>query len=570
MTASLDTIELPAVPGTSETVASPKRRLPVLPVNALLQAQQTLTAVERFAKKHDTGGVPAQEKYYRDLIPLERPRAGQQYAFQVDLDACTGCKACVSACHTLNGLDENELWRTVGLLHGGSAEEPALQTVTTSCHHCIDPACLKGCPTLAYEKDPITGIVKHLDDQCFGCEYCTLMCPYDAPKYSKARGIVRKCDMCSVRLEHGEAPACVQACPNQAISIQVVEKAEVVVACDAQSFVAGAAAPERTLPTTVYKTKKVKPSNMLPADFYRTKPEHSHPPLVVMLVLTQLSVGAFIVGFVVERLSGHALGSPVAQTAIATALSIVALAASVLHLGRPLLAWRAILGIRTSWLSREAVAFGTFALLAVGYGITATPMLARHVPGGWSVGAAAPALQDAASAAGALGIFCSMMVYVATRREQWSGVQTGLKFLGSTVLLGAATVVSVGAATSPQSESFDGVAKLLLMAVQGATLLKLSADAAVLFHSRDSRQSTFKRMACVMLGDLRTATNFRWALALAGGVVLPLVVWWLREGAEARVVTPIMMVVLLTAGELVERYLFFRAAPALRMPGGIR
>src|SRR5690349_24207245 len=128
-----------------------KRRLPVLPVAALLQTQQTLTAVERFAKQHDAGDVPAQAKYYRDLIPLEKPRPGEQYAFEVDLDACTGCKACVAACHTLNGLDEGEMWRSVGLLHGGTPAAPAQQTVTTSCHHCLEPACLSGCPTQAYE-----------------------------------------------------------------------------------------------------------------------------------------------------------------------------------------------------------------------------------------------------------------------------------------------------------------------------------------------------------------------------------------------------------------------------------
>src|SRR5258706_4530077 len=233
MTAGVATVTLPGVAGAPPAT---KRRLPVLPVASLLQAQHSLTAVERFTKDHDEGAVPAQAKYYRNLIPLERPQPGEQYAFQVDLDACTGCKACVSACHSLNGLDENEVWRTVGLLHGGTPTAPALQTVTTACHHCVDPACMHGCPTQAYEKDPITGIVKHLDDQCFGCEYCTLMCPYDAPKYNKARGIVRKCDMCSDRLEHGEAPACVQACPNQAISIQVVEKAAAGGGRDAQRF----------------------------------------------------------------------------------------------------------------------------------------------------------------------------------------------------------------------------------------------------------------------------------------------------------------------------------------------
>ena len=74
--------------------------------------------------------------------------------------------------------------------------EPYQQTVTTACHHCVEPACLEGCPVLAYEKDAETGIVRHLDDQCIGCQYCVLKCPYDVPKYSAKRGIVRKCDMC--------------------------------------------------------------------------------------------------------------------------------------------------------------------------------------------------------------------------------------------------------------------------------------------------------------------------------------------------------------------------------------
>src|SRR3954470_17041835 len=73
-------------------------------LGALLREQQTFTAVDRFARKHDACELPAQAKFYRDLIPRERPGAGQQYGFEVDLDVCTGCKACVAACHSLNGL----------------------------------------------------------------------------------------------------------------------------------------------------------------------------------------------------------------------------------------------------------------------------------------------------------------------------------------------------------------------------------------------------------------------------------------------------------------------------------
>src|SRR5215204_48695 len=110
-------------------------------IDDLLAEQRRLAAVERFARKHDRDDVPAQARYYSDLIPASSPAPGQQYAFAVDLDACTGCKACVSACHSLNGLEEHETWRNVGLIHGGTVEEPYQQTVTTACHHCLEPGC---------------------------------------------------------------------------------------------------------------------------------------------------------------------------------------------------------------------------------------------------------------------------------------------------------------------------------------------------------------------------------------------------------------------------------------------
>ncbi|MDQ3623271.1 MAG: 4Fe-4S binding protein [Verrucomicrobiota bacterium] len=69
-------------------------------IDDLLAEQQSLTAVERFSQQHERGQVPAQARYYRELIPLTKPQPGEQYAFAVDLDACTGCKACVNACHS--------------------------------------------------------------------------------------------------------------------------------------------------------------------------------------------------------------------------------------------------------------------------------------------------------------------------------------------------------------------------------------------------------------------------------------------------------------------------------------
>ncbi|MGZ4693525.1 MAG: DmsC/YnfH family molybdoenzyme membrane anchor subunit, partial [Acidimicrobiales bacterium] len=74
------------------------------PVDHFIREQQELTAVDRFSRLHDgdlaTPSTSSPTRAYRDLLPLVGPGAGEQYAFEVDLDACSGCKACVSACHS--------------------------------------------------------------------------------------------------------------------------------------------------------------------------------------------------------------------------------------------------------------------------------------------------------------------------------------------------------------------------------------------------------------------------------------------------------------------------------------
>ena len=385
-------------------------------LSLLLDQQSQLTAVEKFAQHHSEGLHPTASRRYSSLMPTRPPRPGEQYAFEVDLDLCSGCKACVVACHSLNGLDEGEAWRDVGLLQGGTQEQPFLQHVTTACHHCLEPACMQACPVDAYEKDPVTGIVRHLDDQCFGCQYCTLACPYDVPKFHKAKGIVRKCDMCHERLAAGEATACAQACPHQAIRVSVVSREQVINDCEANAFLPGAPNPDYTLPTTSFKSRKVFPRNLLPGDYYDVKPEHAHWPLVLMLVLTQLSVG----GFLFELLS-HA--QPAQETAagrslhalFSLAFGLLALAASTLHLGRPHLAHRAMLGLRHSWLSREAAAFGAFAPLAAVYAGLAlwNPDWYAARPEGRNL------LAVFVLASGVAGVLCGVMVYHVVRRAFW-------------------------------------------------------------------------------------------------------------------------------------------------------
>jgi Fe-S-cluster-containing dehydrogenase component/DMSO reductase anchor subunit len=549
----------------------------------LIAEQQDGTAVERFARQHERGELPANDRY-RALIPLEAPRPGQQYAFEVDLDSCTGCKACVTGCHNLNGLDDGEVWRTVGLLHGGTVQAPAQQTVTTACHHCVEPACLAGCPVKAYEKDPVTGIVKHLDDQCIGCQYCVFMCPYDAPKFSPSRGIVRKCDMCSDRLAHGEAPGCVQSCPNEAIRISVVDRAEAVQAAEANAFLPGAPGPADTLPTTVYKTERALPRNMLPADFYSVSPEHAHPPLVTMLTLTQLSVGAFVLNLLANLIMGAAAprALEIGNAVCALAFGILALGASTLHLGRPRYAFRAFLGLRTSWLSREIIAFSLFAGLAAAF--AGSYFVPRGVALPVPITKLRPLLGIGGAAGGALGVFCSVMVYAATKRAHWRGSLTGLKFGLTSVVLGAATVLAISVVWSAALGSGitpafveTGAHRVLSLTLIAAAGLKLLAEAAVFRHLRDRHHSVGKRLALLMKGDLARVATARFLCGALGGLLLPALGIGLRAvsvSGRPFPLAPLTVVavagfVLALAGELCERYLFFAAAPASKMPGGV-
>lgn len=537
-------------------------------VTSLLTEQGDLSAVERFAQFHEDTDEPLQGRYYSALLPATPPGPGQQLAFEVDLDRCSGCKACVTGCHALNGLDDGEAWREVGLLVGGTETLPVLQHVTSACHHCLDPACLSACPVEAYEKDAITGIVKHLDDQCFGCQYCTLACPYDVPKFHAGKGIVRKCDMCGDRLRAGEAPACVQACPHEAIRIRVVDIADVRARAEAGRFVPGAYDPSYTAPTTVFRS--LRHGELRPADEYRLTPEHAHTPLVVMLVLTQLSVGGFLVEWA-TRLAG--LGgiarSPV-HLGLSLGLGYVGLAASLLHLGRPLFAYRAVLGLRHSWLSREVVAFGLYVGLATAF--VAVELLAP----GWVAGR--PVLRAGMLAAAALsglcGVGCSVMVYHVVRRPFWRAPVSGVKFAGTTLVLGLATALaSLGVSMNGAS---GGMTRLVSLT---AGTLTLVSAAKLGFEARDRRErggddetsEPLRRTARLLRGPLKRPAGLRRYLGVAGGLVLPgvVVVGAVAGDRGVAAAAAVLVMAASTGGELIERSLFFRAVTRPKMPGGL-
>jgi Fe-S-cluster-containing dehydrogenase component/DMSO reductase anchor subunit len=513
----------------------------------LLKEQSSLqTPVGVFSEQHSSCGVePEQAKFYKQLLPLSQPGPGEQYAFKVDLDKCTGCKSCVSACHSLNGLDDDETWRDVGTIHGVDLSGAAYtQTVTTACHHCADPACLNGCPVLAYEKNPVTGIVSHLDDQCIGCQYCALKCPYGVPKYSKSLGIVRKCDMCQSRLADGEAPACVQACPTEAISITIVNTKDTLSAARAGSeFLPAAPEASYTAPTTQYVTARSIPSDVAAVDLYELKPEHGHFPLVLMLVLTQVSVGLY--GFAI-----FADGSVANWLRLAGFVAMaIGLAASTSHLGRPLGAWRAFLGLRRSWLSREIVTFGLFSGLA---GLDTLAGFVHFLPG-----SIASLLSWATLCVGLFGVFTSVMIYHDTKRPFWAFPITALKFFGTALGLSAACYLLLTVCIGEFSRTTLGLIYFVIAA-------KLLLDFAILRRAKERTMTPAKKSALLLLHPLRTITQLRFVSSFAGLLLLSLLLLF-----PGQVILPALALFCLLAAEFFERSLFFRAVAAPKMPGGV-
>jgi len=400
--------------------------------------------------------------------------------------------------------------------------------------------------------------VRHLDDQCIGCQYCVLKCPYDVPKYSERLGIVRKCDMCIDRLEVGEAPACVQACPTSAIRIELVDKEEVSFSAKpGTKMLPGAFDSEYTKPTTRYHSERGLPADALPADHAGLRLDHAHWPLIGMLLMTQTSAGlsAFLACDLVFG-SHTAAAGPIATLAWLTLQ--LGLAVSVLHLGRPMGAWRFFLGLRTSWMSREILAFSVYAAFS-----TAT-MAVAWIP---QVRDLLPLFAFGSTALGLLSVFTSAMIYIDTRRPFWAASLTGPKFFGTTSLLGS-TFAAAGLALV---DLFGFVE--LTAAATGAAVATTVIRAALFIWERSADQRLLSdpaepahRSALTVAALLPWMPRARTALFIVSTVagILAIVGGFGVQAAFAMLAAASTF-----ASQVLERFTFFSAAASPRMPGGV-
>lgn len=328
-------------------------------------------------------------------------------AFVFSPERCTGCGACVLACGIENGGGTDPGWRRIHVFN--PRHHPALPSwnLSLACNHCDDPACLAACPAAAYRRDEATGAVLLDERRCLGCRYCSWVCPYDAPRYDAARGLMGKCTACAPRLAAGREPACTTACPTGALAWgerpagepepRFAGLAPTGLAPRLQLFLHGAAPPlAAPLPVAPAAVQPPPPPRITPRGEWA---------LVLFTLLLPALVALFAAGLArPERAPGP----------LALLLGgVVAFAASAIHLGRPLRAWRALAHLRSSWLSREIAAAALF--LAAG--------AAHRLPG---LGAGARgALAAVALLAGGALLFAIDAVYRAVPRLDRPALHSG-------------------------------------------------------------------------------------------------------------------------------------------------
>ena len=494
-------------------------------------------------------------------IEIPKLKEGEQYRFHFDATACVGCHCCEAACNEQNGNGADVKWRRVGEMEGGEFPNVVQFFNSMSCNHCIDPACLNGCPTESYIKLD-NGIVFHDDEACIGCQYCTWNCPYEVPVMNYDRGIVTKCHMCVDKLEVGETPACIQACPAGAIEIEVVNKDEWIKNDMKEQGVAPHLPDvEITKPTTRYTLPKNLPE-LKPADEHITKPAHSELPLVFMTVLTQLSVGGMAALFIGEFLKlfgfDNLAGGSFWLSLFIVLPALIGLPLSALHLGRPLLASRAMKNYKKSWLSREALALGIYAMFGIiatiGYFFDISFLIAISLL--------------IATVTGIYGIYAQSQIYKIKARPSWNRDSTTKRFFGSSYL----GFILIGLVLTMQGYGTSA------MVILSLTLLVAAFQVLVIFEEKtfykylqkdEKNYYQLNKTKYLLENNFKSHLKLRYYTLIAFGVVLPMISILFLANGSLGFSSFLLFISLLgaTVSELLGRYLFYVTVVPLGLAG---
>jgi len=184
------------------------------------------------------------------------------WTMTIDLDRCTGCGACVTACQAENNIPlvgEEQLeagremqWMRIERYWDGEYPNAKLSFIPMLCQHCDQAPCETVCPVSATYHNH-DGLNTQVYNRCIGTRSCAVYCPYEVRYFNyndhywpepleqqlnpdvtvREKGVMEKCTFCiqrirqakdhakddgERRIEDGEVqPACVQSCPSEAL-----------------------------------------------------------------------------------------------------------------------------------------------------------------------------------------------------------------------------------------------------------------------------------------------------------------------------------------------------------------
>ena len=192
---------------------------------------------------------------------MDRPV--HKWTMVIDLDKCTGCSACVVACHAENNVPivtepqvaEGRAMHWMRIERYWEGEYPNLRArfLPVLCQQCLRAPCEPVCPVYATMHSNVENLNLQVYNRCVGTRYCQNNDPYKVRFFNfftpvfdeplnqqlnpdvtvRSAGIMEKCTFCVQRIRRGEAqavtenrnvrdgevlPACVQACPPGALA----------------------------------------------------------------------------------------------------------------------------------------------------------------------------------------------------------------------------------------------------------------------------------------------------------------------------------------------------------------
>jgi len=528
------------------------------------------------------------------------PNRYKQHGFYFNADNCIACHACEAACSEKNDLPAHLAFRAVGYVEGGEYPQFTRMNISMACNHCDDPVCLKGCPTRAYTKFAEYGAVLQDPDICFGCGYCTWVCPYNAPQLDTSAGHVSKCNMCVDRLEVGLKPACVAACLAGALDFGVIESTPEN-RDGLETRIPGFPSPAITHPNIRFQQKKPLPSEMKRTDSmplkYRSdaggdyrpvvndrrrdfgiagwnleKLGTRENPLVVFTLISQAVIGAFILLFAGPMFGIDTLGPvshPVAWPLTLFGLigiQTLALVLSTLHLGRPHRFYRAFNNLRYSPVSREVAGIAVFYNFLGAYTLlTGLPMLFAWLPADVSR-LLASAAGWGATVSGLAAIWFMHRIYRIPARPYWNHWQVLTSFYGNMLALGSLLVLLVyaGVQTLAQAD-WSGVVTPLGLLIAAGLLLELVG---LYFHARELAAGGGEGAAsyyeqCTKFGRIYIARIVGLLTAIAHSVLLSIIV----IDGTAGLLLWLPAAVVIVAAAIAGRALFYALVIPTTMPG---